>query len=406
MLILNIIAIPALIGFAWLFSLDKKKVDWISVGIILVLMLALGWFFTSTGYGQTAVKAAADGFTWLVHIADVGIGFALPDWLTANHGGPNFVTGALLPILLIVPMFDILTYIGFLPFIIRWIGKGLSFITRQPRFEAFFSIEMMFLGNTEVLAISKEQLNQMSEKRNLTLAMMSMSSVTAAVIGSYVGMVPGKYVLMAVPLNILGSIIFSAIINPVKVKPEDDTVAEVGGEDGKKEPFFSFLSTSILNAGKLILIITATVIAFVALAALVDQLFSLTGLKWLRLENIFGVLMYPFALILGFNWSDAFHLSQMMGMKLVTNEFVVMLDISKNILAGHGFFKSEHATAVTTVFLTSFANFSTLGMVIGAFRGLTGEKTVNYISSKALYMFLSGILVSVLSAAIAGLFVW
>ena len=403
---INVIGILVFIGVAYLFSNDKKNIQWKSVGIVLVLEVFLAWFFTQFKAGQIAVQGAADGFNWLVSVASKGIAFALPDWLTANNGGPNFVTSALLPILLVVPLFDILTYFGILPWIIKWIGKALTFITGQPKFEAFFSIEMMFLGNTEVLAVSKNQLESMSARRNFTLAMMSMSCVTSAIIGSYTQMVPGQYVLTAVPLNILGAIVISAILNPTKVEPEDDVIVKVDSENGKKEPFFSFLGDSILGAGKLILIITATVIAFVALAALIDQLFSLTGFHWLTLENIFGVIMFPFAWLLGFNAQDAFHIAQFMGTKLVTNEFVVMGEISKSIMANKGLFSSEHARIVMTVFLTSFANFGTIGMILGAFKGLVNKEKNEYISSRVGYMLLSGVLVSLLSAATAGMFVW
>lgn len=403
---INVLGILVFVGVAYLFSNDKKKIQWKSVSIVLVLEVFLAWFFTQFKAGQIAVQGAADGFNWLVSVASKGIAFALPDWLTANNGGPNFVTSALLPILLVVPLFDILTYFGILPWIIKWIGKALTFITGQPKFEAFFSIEMMFLGNTEVLAVSKNQLESMSARRNFTLAMMSMSCVTSAIIGSYTQMVPGQYVLTAVPLNILGAIVISAILNPTKVAPEDDVIVKVDSENGKKEPFFSFLGDSILGAGKLILIITATVIAFVALAALIDQLFSLTGFHWLTLENIFGVIMFPFAWLLGFNAQDAFHIAQFMGTKLVTNEFVVMGEISKSIMANKGLFSSEHARIVMTVFLTSFANFGTIGMILGAFKGLVNKEKNEYISSRVGYMLLSGVLVSLLSAATAGMFVW
>ena len=406
LVMMNILSIPILIGIAYLFSNDKKNIQWRSVAIVLVIEVLLAWFFTQFKMGQVAVQGAADGFNWLVSVASEGIAFALPDWLTANHGGPNFVTSALLPILLVVPLFDILTYIGLLPWLIKWIGKGLAFITGQPKFEAFFSIEMMFLGNTEVLAVSKAQLDRMSARRNFTLAMMSMSCVTSAIIGSYTQMVPGKYVLTAIPLNILGAIVISAILNPTKVAPEDDVIVHVAGDGGKKEPFFSFLGDSILGAGKLILIITATVITFVSLAALINQLLSLTGLHWLTLENMFGVVMFPFAWILGFNSHDAFQIAQFMGTKLVTNEFVVMGEISKNIMAHKGLFANEHARIVLTVFLTSFANFGTLGMIIGAFRGLIDKEKNDYISARVPYMLLAGILVSLVSAATAGLFVW
>ena len=404
--IMNILSIPIFIGIAYLFSNDRKNIQWRSVAIVLAIELLLAWFFTQFKMGQLAVQGAADGFNWLVSVASKGIAFALPDWLTANQGGPNFVTSALLPILLVVPLFDTLTYIGLLPWLIKWIGKGLAFVTGQPKFEAFFSIEMMFLGNTEVLAVSKAQLDRMSARRNFTLAMMSMSCVTSAIIGSYTQMVPGKYVLTAIPLNILGAIIISAILNPTKVTTEDDVIVHVSGEQGKKEPFFSFLGDSILGAGKLILIITATVITFVSLAALINQLLSLTGLHWLTLENMFGVVMFPFAWLLGFNVHDAFQIAQFMGTKLVTNEFVVMGEISKNIMSHKGLFANEHARIVLTVFLTSFANFGTLGMIIGAFRGLIDKEKNDYISARVPYMLLAGILVSLVSAATAGLFVW
>ncbi|HBO56345.1 NupC/NupG family nucleoside CNT transporter [Leuconostoc mesenteroides] len=393
-------------AIAALFSRDRKNIQWKSVGIVLALEILLAWFFTQFKAGQIAVQAAADGFNWLVSVATQGIAFALPEWLTSNNGGPNFVTSALLPILLVVTLFDILTYIGLLPWLIKWIGKGLAFITGQPKFEAFFSIEMMFLGNTEVLAVSKAQLDMMSARRNFTLAMMSMSCVTSAIIGSYTQMVPGKYVLTAIPLNILGAIIIATILNPTKVTPEEDVIVSVASDNGKKEPFFSFLGDSILGAGKLILIITATVIVFVSLAALINQLFSLTGLRWLTLENIFGVIMFPFAWLLGFNVHEAFQIAQYMGTKLVTNEFVVMGEVSKSIMAGKGLFANEHARIVLTVFLTSFANFGTLGMIIGCFKGLVSKEKNDYISARVPYMLLSGILVSLLSAATAGMFVW
>lgn len=406
LVIMNILSIPIFIGIAYLFSNDKKNIQWRSVVTVLAIELLLAWFFTQFKMGQIAVQGAADGFNWLVSVAAEGTAFALPDWLTANNGGPNFVTSALLPILLVVPLFDILTYIGLLPWFIKWIGKGLALITGQPKFEAFFSIEMMFLGNTEVLAVSKTQLDQMSARRNFTLAMMSMSCVTSAIIGSYTQMVPGKYVLTAIPLNILGAIIISAILNPTKVAPEDDVIVGVADGKNQKAPFFSFLGDSILGAGKLILIITATVIAFVSLAAMIDQLLSLTGLRWLTLENMFGVVMFPFAWLLGFNAHEAFQIAQFMGTKLVTNEFVVMGEVSKNIMAQKGLFANEHARIVLTVFLTSFANFGTLGMIIGAFKGLVDQEKNDYLSARVPYMLLAGILVSLVSAATAGLFVW
>ena len=398
-LAINILGLIVFLAIGWLFSKNRKAINWKTVAIMVVLNLILAWFLTGSSAGRAGVKAAADGFVWIVDVSAKGTVFALGDWYNVKN--LNFICSALMPILMIVPLFDILTYIGFLPWIIKWIGRGLSYITGQPKFESFFSVEMMFLGNTEVLAVSGMQIRKMSKERNLTLAMMSMSCVTASILGAYIEMMPGQYILTAVPINIINALIATSMLNPVSISAEEDTIEKVGATDnGKKEPFFSFLGDSILGAGKLILIIVANVVAFVALAALIDKVLALFW-KPLSLESILGVIMFPFSWLLGLPVNQAWDLAQNMGMKLVTNEFVVMGKVTADI--AH---YPEHLKAVLTVFVTSFANFGTLGMIIGAFKGLANKEDNDYIASNIGYLLLSGILVSLLSAAFVGLFVW
>ena len=442
-LIVNIIGILAFLLIAFLFSKNKKLINWKSIIIMLILNIVIAWFLTSFSIGVECIKAAAKGFNWIVNIAYTGISFALPNWVHVKN--MNFITSALLPILMIVPLFDILNYIGILPLIIKGIGWGLSKITGQPKFESFYAVEMMFLGNTEALAVSSLQLKKINEKRNLTIAMMSMSCVTASILGAYMKMMPGQFILTAVPINIINSIIVTSLLNPIKVSPSEDIVASVETVDesgtesietsgsqveaekevkeiearrkefnqnyinkkknikkhkGKREPFFSFLGDSILGAGRLILIITANVIAFVALANLINKLLQFIN-PWLTLQHILGIILYPCAWLLGLDSHHAFQFAQYMGTKLVTNEFVVMGEVSPII---HSF--APHFKAILTIFLTSFANFSTVGMIIGAFKSLVNKKKNDLISRNVGYMLLSGVLVSLLSAGIVGLFVW
>lgn len=449
-LAINILGLLLFIGLGWVFSHDRKKIDWASVGIMVALNLLIAWLLTSFEWGRIAVQDAANGFTWLVSVADKGISFAFGWWALPDKGSVTFIVSALLPILLVVPLFDILTYIGILPWIIKWIGRGLSFITRQPRFETFFAVEMMFLGNTEALAVSKIQLQKMKPARTVVIGLMSMSCVTAAILASYIQMVPGQFVLTAVPLNCINALIIANMLYPADVHADEDIIYHIGDEDktvaeliadekrekeeraivrqckkegkpipsdieykpwykkmfskdphkAKKEPFFSFLGDSILSAGKLILIIIANVIAFVALAGLIDKVL---GAIWkpLSLESILGVVMYIPALLLGLPPHTAWAMSQLMGLKLVTNEFVVMGQVSSTIATF-----APHYKAVLTVFLTSFANFGTLGMIIGAFKGLVNKEKNDLMSQNVGRMLISGILVSLLSAAMVGIFVW
>ena len=108
-LVVNIIGLLVFLAIGVLFSKNRKQIQWKSIIIMVVLNLVLAWFLTSMSIGRDIVSGAAAGFNWLVQVAYVGIEFALPSWVHVKS--MDFVTSALLPILLIVPLFDILTYI-------------------------------------------------------------------------------------------------------------------------------------------------------------------------------------------------------------------------------------------------------------------------------------------------------
>ena len=393
----NLLGLVVFLGIGVLASRNRKEIQWRSVASLLTLNLVLAWFLTSFQIGRDMITAAASGFTELINISYVGIAFVFPDWV--NVPQMNFFAAGLLPILFVVPLFDILTYFGILPFIICWVGKLLTFLTRAPKFESFFAIEMMFLGNTEALAVSKLQLMRMSKERVLTIGLMSMSCVTAALIAVYVKMMPAEYVVTAIPLNVINALLVSSILHPVKVAPEEDTIATLS-EGGEREPFFSYLAESILGAGRLVLIICANVIAIVALLKCVNVLLGLLHAS-LSLELILGVVLFPFAWLLGLAPAEAFQIAQYMGTKLITNEFVVMLQIQEMVPTW-----PVHMQAVMTVFITSFANLGTVGIILGCFKGLVDPERNMIVASNVVYMMLSGLLVSLLSAAICGLFVW
>ena len=393
----NLLGLVVFLGIGVLASRNRKEIQWRSIASLLTLNLVLAWFLTSFQIGRDMITAAASGFTELINISYVGIAFVFPDWV--NVPQMNFFAAGLLPILFVVPLFDILTYFGILPFIIRWVGKLLTFLTRAPKFESFFAIEMMFLGNTEALAVSKFQLMRMSKERVLTIGLMSMSCVTAALIAVYVKMMPAEYVVTAIPLNVINALLVSSMLHPVKVVPEADTIAALS-EGGEREPFFSYLAESILGAGRLVLIICANVIAIVALLKCVNVLLGLLHTS-LSLELILGVVLFPFAWLLGLAPAEAFQIAQYMGTKLITNEFVVMLQIQEMVPTW-----PAHMQAVMTVFITSFANLGTVGIILGCFKGLVDPERNLIVARNVVYMMLSGLLVSLLSAAICGLFVW
>jgi purine nucleoside transport protein len=149
----------------------------------------------------------------------------------------DFFFSALMPIIFIITFFDILTYFGILTWIIDKVGWLISKISGLPKLESFFSIQMMFLGNTEALAVIRQHLTVLKEHRLLTFGIMSMSSIGGSIIGAYLTMVPATYVFVAIPLNCLNALLIAKMLNPVEVSKEEDIVYVPTKEERKD--FFS-----------------------------------------------------------------------------------------------------------------------------------------------------------------------
>ncbi|WCK56624.1 nucleoside transporter C-terminal domain-containing protein [Aneurinibacillus sp. Ricciae_BoGa-3] len=396
--VINIIGIIVVFAIAYLCSRDRRKVDFTSVAIMLVIQLIITWFMLSTTIGGDIIQLVAKFFLWLINCSMSGIRFVFGSLVPATGMAP-FLISVLMPIIFIVAFFDILTYFGILPAIINTLGWVLSKITRSPRFESFFATQVMFLGNNEVLAITRDQLNKMDDKRLLTACMLGMSCVSVGVLGGYMQMINPKYVLIAIPLNAVGALIITSLLNPYKVTPEEDVVYNPVKSD-KRRNFFDMLTDSMMTGGRMALIIAAMLMGFTALITCSDSILSLIN-KNITLENIFAVIFSPFTFLMGVTPSQIFTVAQFMGEKLATNEFIAMGSLHPILHT-----LNRHTEAVISTFLVSFCNFSTVGIILGSVKSLFSEEKGAFIAKNTWRLLVSGILVSFLTAMVVGLFVW
>lgn len=399
-LVINILGIFVFLGIGVLFSKRRNEIKWDSIKVLLLVNILLAGFFIYLPVGRELVITVAGALTWLLEVSYAGISLVFGEWAKPVGSNVNFFMGVLLPLLLVIPLFDILTYFGILPAIIRVLGNLMALITRQPKFEAFYAVEMVILGGIKSLAVSTLQLKRMKADRNLAIAMMTLSGTSAAVLAAYMQMLPPEYVIAAPPLNMISALLITNLLHPVRLSEEEDVVAKLDDGDREGEPFFSYLSGSIAAAGRMVLVIAATLVAFVGILTLVDKCFMMLHPSF-TLEAVLGYVMFPFAWLLGLSSPEAFQMAQYMGLKLVTNEFVVMHQV-KDIVEGF----TPHMQCVLTVFLTSFANFSAVGVINGIFRGIADDSKRDFIARNTGYIVLAGLLASLMSASIAGLFVW
>ncbi|MCM3789864.1 NupC/NupG family nucleoside CNT transporter [Domibacillus indicus] len=394
--LLNIVGILVVFGLVFLCSPNKKQVKWRPIVALIIVELLITWFMLGTKIGAWVIDKIASFFTFLINCANEGISFVFPS-VMANPT-VDFFFSALMPIIFIVAFFDILGYFGILTWIIDKVGWVISKVSGLPKLESFFSLQMMFLGNTEALAVIRQQLSVLNENRLLTFGIMSMSSISGSIIGAYLSMVPGEYVFAAIPLNCLNALLLASVLNPIEVSKEEDIVYVPSKKE--RTDFFSTISNSMLVGMRMVIVILAMVIGYVALTACLNGILGFL-IEGLTVQKIFSVIFSPFAFLLGLSGHDAMYVAQLMGIKLATNEFVAMMDLQKNL---HSL--QPHTVAVATTFLTSFANFSTVGMIYGTISSIMGDEKSRIIGKNVWKLLVSGIAVSLLSAMFVGLFVW
>ncbi|AJS59772.1 NupC/NupG family nucleoside CNT transporter [Paenibacillus sp. IHBB 10380] len=395
---INVLGIIILLGGSYLLSFNKKEVAVKPIMILLVLQLATTWFMLSTDIGANVISWISDFFLWLINSSMSGVNFVFGELAPLDGSTFTFFMNVLMPIIFVVVFFDILTYFGILPALINGIGWVFSKITKTPRFESFYAIQVMFLGNNEALAVTRSQLSKMNDKRLLTVAMISMSCVSAGMLGGYLQLLDAKYVLTAIPLNAIGALIITSLINPYRLTKEEDIV--YSPTKSEKGNFFDMISKSMMTGGKLALIIAVMLIGFVSLITAMNSFLGLFNAN-LTLENIFGVIFSPISFLMGVDFSQIFTVGQLMGVKIVLNEFVAMTNLSE-ILSS----LNPHTEAVASTFLVSFCNFTTIGIILGSMQALFGDQKSKYIAKYTWLLLVSGLLVSTLTAMVVGLFVW
>ena len=183
------------------------------------------------------------------------------------------------------------------------------------------------------------------------------------------------------------------MINPYRVEASEENIQMSNLHEGQS--FFEMLGEYILAGFKVAIIVAAMLIGFIALIAALNALFA--AVLGISFQGILGYIFYPVAWVMGVPANEALQVGSIMATKLVSNEFVAMMDLQKIAST-----LSPRAEGIISVFLVSFANFSSIGIIAGAIKGLNEEQG-NVVSRFGLKLVYGSTLVSVLSASIAAL---
>ena len=392
-LLLNILGIIAVIGVLYFFSENKSKVDKKLIAKALVAQFVLAFLLVKFPLGQNIVKVVSDFVTNVLNYGFEGVSFVFGS-LADGSTGYIFAISVLANIVFIAALVAALYYLGVINFIVSMIGGVIQKIFGTSKVESFVAVANMFLGQTESPILVSKYLHAMTRSELLLVLVSGMGSMSATVLMGYVGMgIPMEYLLIAGALVPLSSIIVSKLLIP-ETNKEATVKNVVMDRKGGHTNIMSAISEGASNGMQMALGIGASLIAITGLVALVNGALGLVGLS---LQQILSYLFAPLAFLMGIKPDHVLTAGQLLGSKMVLNEFVAFGDLGKIISS------FDYRTGlVIAVSLAGFANISSIGICISGISIFCPERRAE-ISDIAFKGMLGGFIVSTLSAMIVGL---
>ncbi|WWO97331.1 MAG: nucleoside transporter C-terminal domain-containing protein [Candidatus Dasytiphilus stammeri] len=377
---------------ALLASHDHKNIRIRFIIQLLIIEIFIAWFFIGSEIGTIVINSVAKFFVALMKCAAEGTDFVFGD--VRKYGLASFFLNVMCPIIFISGLIGILQYIRILPLFIQITGTMLSKVNGMGKLESFNAVNSLIVGQSENFIAYKTILGKLSPKRIYTLSATAMSTVSLSILGSYMSYLQAKYILTALVLNMFSSFIILSLINPYQVPNEEDVLKSNWVNNNTS--FFEMLAEYILTGFKIASIVTAMLIGFISLISALNMIFvSIFGISF---QYILGYIFLPFAWLIGIPNHEAVKAGSIMATKLVSNEFIAM-----HALAKIGDQMSTRSVGILSVFLVSFANFSSIGIVSGSVKALNKQQG-DIVARFGLKLLYSSTLVSILSASVTGLF--
>lgn len=383
--ILAIIGMALIIFVAYLFSNNKKEIQWRSVGIAFIgqLVLALALIKTPLWKG---VEVLSNGVMWLLNQATTGIDFVFggisSEWV--------FFINSLLPIVFLSSLIGLLFHFGILQKFISLVGKLIARILKVDTLVAVNGVSNMFLGQTESLFMTKSYLPSAKDSVIFATLVGGMTSISASVVGLYVGYGASiEWILISMPLTVFSTFVLTQIIMPTKYEGNDITV-----ENDKGVNFIETMMNYGMTGFKSVVGITVALMVFLSAVGMINNFFAIFN-PAITLESILGFFFIPVAWLMGVSGDEVRIVAEILATKLVTNEAVAFAMPQYQML-------SANAKAMMTTVLCGFAGLGSIGILIGGYSAIAPNKvkTVAKLGVKALIV---ATFVNVLTGAVVGL---
>lgn len=416
----GLFGLAVLIGITWLFSNNKRAVDWKLVITGITLQIAFAALVILVPGGRDVFDALGKGFVKILSFVNEGSGFIFGSLMDTQNYGFIFAFQVLPTIIFFSALMGVMYHLNVMQGIVRVMAWSITKVMRVSGAETTSVCASVFIGQTEAPLTVRPYIARMTQSELLTMMIGGMAHIAGGVLAAYVGMLgggdPAQQAFYA--KHLLAASIMAAPATLVVAKlliPETGTPLTRGTVKMEVEKTSSnIIDAAAAGAGdglKLALNIGAMLLAFIALIALLNApltwIGDVTGLaaaigKPTNLSTIFGYVLAPIAWVIGTPWADATTVGSLIGQKVVINEFVAYTELSQ-IVNGQiaGVSLSDEGRLIATYALCGFANFSSIAIQIGGIGGLAPERRHD-LAKFGLRAVLGGTIATFMTATIAG----
>ncbi|SFS58621.1 NupC/NupG family nucleoside CNT transporter [Lutibacter maritimus] len=416
----------SLLLIAYIFSSNRKAINWKTVGAGLSAQLLIGIGVLKVPFIQAIFEFIGGIFTNILDYTAAGSIFLFGDLMNGDSFGFIFVFQILPTIIFFSALTSLLFYLGIIQIIVKGLALVLTKLLHISGAESLSVAGNIFLGQTEAPLMIKAYLERMNRSEILLVMIGGMATVAGGVLAAYIGFLGGndpvlrlqfaKHLLAASVMAAPGAIVISKILYPQTESINTDVNVS---QDKIGSNILDAIANGTTEGLKLAANVAAMLLVFVALIAMLNGILGwfgdVTNLNdWMAantpyqkftLESILGTIFAPLMWLIGVATEDIMLMGQLLGVKLAASEFVGYIQLAelKNV-ASATHFTYNKSVIMATYMLCGFANFASIGIQIGGIGSLapSQRKTLSEFGMKAL---IGGSIASLLSATIAGMII-
>lgn len=422
-LLRGLLGMLSIMLIAWLFSTNRRAINWKLVGIGLGFQALLAVGVLKVEFVQNTFEFVGKMFIKVLNFTAAGSEFLFGGFMDVESYGFIFALQVLPTIIFFSALTSVLFYMGVIQKVVYAMAWIMSKTMKLSGAESLAVAGNIFLGQTESPLMIKAYLARMTRSEILLVMIGGMATMAGGVLAAYIGFLGGtdpvqrlifaKHLLAASVMAAPGAVVISKILCPQTepVSQKVEVTQEVIGDN-----FLDAMAKGTTEGLKLAANVAAMLLVFVAFIAMFNfistRLGDLTGLNqkisdWtgglyneLSLQVMLGYLFAPLMWLIGIDSGDVVLAGRLLGEKLILSEFIGYISLAE--LKDAGKFLNEKTVIMCTYILCGFANFASIGIQIGGIGSLApGQRTqLAKFGFKAL---IGGSLASILSATLVGI---